>query len=175
MSHTDRSMNNDCDLRRFALAVYALDGVPAACVTLQDTAGVDVTVLLCAAFAAHRGRQLTGDDVRRLHDRVDAWHREVVEPLRTVRRRLTTGPAPAPAPATADLRRRLQELEIDAEMIELDVLDDALGQLPTRIGGNVTQAMYSVVSTAAGRELRDEERRAVDVIADAVAGCEVVR
>jgi hypothetical protein len=35
------------------------------------------------------------------------------------RRRLKTGPPPAPTPATSELRRKLQELEIEAELVEL--------------------------------------------------------
>jgi hypothetical protein len=43
----------------------------------------------------------------------------VVVPLRVLRQRLKTGPAPAPIPATDELRRKVQAVEIEAELIEL--------------------------------------------------------
>ena len=42
-------------LKSFALAVYGQDGVPAACLALQDGLGVDVNVVLFAAFVGAGG------------------------------------------------------------------------------------------------------------------------
>jgi uncharacterized protein (TIGR02444 family) len=113
-------------LKSFALAVYGRDGVPAACLALQDGLGVDVNVVLFAAFVgAVRGEVLTEADVAAAGARVGGWHRDVVVALRTVRRMLKGYPAPASGvAAAAELRGKLQGLEIEAEMIELGELNE---------------------------------------------------
>ena len=104
--------------------------------------------------------------------RVDAWHREVVRPLRAVRQRLKTGPAPAPNERTADLRRRLQQVEIDAELIELDQLSALIPVLaPMPASGSATErvaaAIETVIKTYTHTALDDRDRRAIDTIAGA--------
>jgi uncharacterized protein (TIGR02444 family) len=126
MSDTDKG---DA-LWRFALAVYQKPGVSDACLLLQDRYGCNVTLLLFAAWAgAERGVALEAEEMTVAAETVGAWHGEVVEPLRSVRRRLKHGPPPAPDAATGKLRARLQAIEIDAERIELETL---AGLLPDR-------------------------------------------
>ncbi|TFH85306.1 TIGR02444 family protein [Billgrantia azerbaijanica] len=101
----------DVPLWDFALALYARDGVEAACLMLQDEAGLDVCELLWHAWLYHHGALLAGEPpalaaVRR-------WQREVTLPLRTLRRRLK--PAARHAPGVADVRRELQRAELAAE------------------------------------------------------------
>jgi uncharacterized protein (TIGR02444 family) len=117
-------------LWRFALAVYQKPGVSDACLLLQDRYGCNVTLLLFAAWAgAEQGVVLRADEMAVALEAVGAWHGEVVEPLRAVRRRLKHGPAPAPDETTGKLRARLQAIEIEAERIELETL---AGFLPDR-------------------------------------------
>ncbi|MGF7208571.1 uncharacterized protein (TIGR02444 family) [Skermanella aerolata] len=117
-------------LWRFALEVYQKPGVSDACLLLQDRYGCNVTLLLFAAWAgAERGVALEAEEMTVAAETVGAWHGEIVEPLRTIRRRLKHGPRPAPDTATGKLRARLQAIEIDAERIELETL---AGLLPDR-------------------------------------------
>jgi len=117
-------------LWRFALAVYQKPGVSDACLLLQDRHGCNVTLLLFAAWAGAECKvALTADEFAAAGNAVGAWHGEVVEPLRAVRRRLKHGPRPAPDTATGKLRARLQAIEIEAERIELETL---AGFLPER-------------------------------------------
>lgn len=117
-------------LWRFALAVYQKPGVSDACLLLQDRHGCNVTLLLYAAWAAaEQGVALEPEEMAAAAETVAAWHGEVVEPLRAVRRRLKHGPPPAPDAATGKLRARLQAIEIDAERLELETL---AGLLPDR-------------------------------------------
>jgi uncharacterized protein (TIGR02444 family) len=117
-------------LWRFALAVYRKPGVSDACLLLQDRYGCNVTLLLFAAWAGAECRVLlTAGEIAAANEAVGAWHGEVVEPLRAVRRRLKHGPPPAPDTATGKLRARLQAIEIEAERIELETL---AGFLPER-------------------------------------------
>jgi uncharacterized protein (TIGR02444 family) len=133
-------------LWRFALAVYQKPGVSDACLLLQDRYGCNVTLLLFAAWAgAEQGVVLTADEMAAAVGTVGAWHGEVVEPLRAVRRRLKHGPAPAPDKATGKLRARLQAIEIEAERIELETL---AGFLPDRRDGSGRDGSGIVAITA---------------------------
>ncbi len=167
------SVESRDDLRRFALAVYAADGVPAACLLLQNRLDLDVNLVLFAAYigAAH-DRSLTETALTIAQERVRDWHSEVVRPLRAVRQRLKNGPSPAPTPATIELRRKLHDLEIESELIELDELDDVAANVggPTVTGEPAQRAAagITVVAVAAAeRDLDDTELEAVSVIAAA--------
>jgi uncharacterized protein (TIGR02444 family) len=96
------SGSGDTDLfKRFALELYSRTGVADACLDLQNRHDLDANVVLFAAFAGAVQRQtLTNADLDLAHRRVDAWHQEVVRPMRAVRQRLKTGPVPAPNEAT---------------------------------------------------------------------------
>ncbi|TCT06078.1 TIGR02444 family protein [Aquabacter spiritensis] len=160
-------------LRDYAVALYGRAGVSAACLLLQERTGLDVNVLLFAAWmGAARGHALAPAEAGQAEALVRDWHREVVRPLRAVRRRLKTGPAPAPSEATARLREKLQGLEISAELVELDELGrfgEALAPAaPDGAGRDKAAAgMIAVVAAAAGRALETEEKDAVDIIARA--------
>ncbi len=160
-------------LKDYALALYGREGVSAACLLLQERTGLDVNLLLFAAWmGAHRGYPLDEQEVLQARGKVADWHAEIVRPLRAVRRRLKTGPLPAPSQATAQLREKLQGLEISAELIELEELS-ALGQtLPAKPRAGTprdmaTAGMTRVVAIAAKRDLDTEEEAAVAFIAHA--------
>lgn len=159
-------------LTEHALALYAREGVSAACLLLQERTGLDVNVLLFAAWmGAARGKALGPKEVDEAQARVADWHNEVVRPLRAVRRRLKTGPAPAPSEKTARLREKLQRLEIAAEIVELEelgALGTQLGAAPAKSPCDMAAAgMLAVVEAAAGRAVETDERDAVDLIARA--------
>ena len=67
----------------FALALYARPGVEAACLHLQDDAGVDVTELLWRCWLYRHGLA-TGE----APEAVRRWQAEVTAPLRRLRRAL---------------------------------------------------------------------------------------
>jgi uncharacterized protein (TIGR02444 family) len=167
------SGSND-SLSRFALELYRREGVADACLSLQNRHDLDVNLVLFAAFiGAARRQELTISDLEHAHRRVDAWHGEVVRPLRAVRQRLKTGPAPAPDEATTALRGKLAQLEIEAEIIELDQLGTLAAQMdaPRSTGSTRTAvecaaaAIELVVRTHAGAALDDQDRAAIDLIA----------
>jgi uncharacterized protein (TIGR02444 family) len=154
-------------LSDFALGVYAADGVSGACLALQDRLDVDVNVVLFAAYlGAVRAERLTDAGLGTALDRVGSWHREVVRPLRLVRRRLKVHPAPA----AGQLRADLQRLEIDAEMIELAELGAlAVDEARPSASGTPAERAAAAIATVVGGELDAELRTAVDVIASAAA------
>ncbi len=168
------SRPSDTDLfTRFALQLYRRAGVADACLDLQNRHDVDVNVVLFAAFVGAVRRQgLTADDLDLAHRRVEAWHHEVVRPLRAVRQRLKTGPSPAPNDATGSLRRKLAQLEIEAEVIELGQLGALVSEpeAPRSTGGaaeSATAAIETVIMTQTGIALNEKDREAIAAIAAA--------
>jgi uncharacterized protein (TIGR02444 family) len=159
----------------FALDVHETDDVPHAAVLLQDQCGVDVDVLLFAAFVgAVQGRAFGREHLAVALERVGPWQRDVVEPLRAVRRRLKEGPPPAPGTRTSALRERIKQIELDAEMIELAELADVATRLDASTADGdaierATAAMTLVVRTSVGREPTTAETAAIDVMAHAAA------
>jgi uncharacterized protein (TIGR02444 family) len=164
-------------LSGFALELYRREGVADACLSLQNRHDLDVNLVLFAAFiGAVQRQELTVADLEQAHGRVDAWHREVVRPLRAVRQRLKTGPAPAPNEATTALRGKLAQLEIEAEIIELDHLGVLVAHTdvprstdsPGTAAECAAAAIELVVRThasAAPDALDDQDRAAIDLIA----------
>ena len=108
----------------FALDYYRRAGVAPACLILQDVGGVDVNVLIYLLWrAAARGEAVPDTAAAEADAVVAAWREEIVEPLRSLRRRLKSGPPPAPCSASEALRGRIKAAEIEAEHIELDMLE----------------------------------------------------
>ncbi len=103
-----RARLRDAPLWEFALALYGRDGVEAACLELQDEAGVDVCELLWHCWLYHHG--LACDECP---DPVRRWQRQVTAPLRHLRRQLK--PEAGQREAVAALRRTLQQAELQAE------------------------------------------------------------
>jgi uncharacterized protein (TIGR02444 family) len=157
--------------KRFALALYGSEGVADACLDLQNRHDLDVNMVLFGAFVgAVRRQTLTIADLDLAHRRVAAWHREVVRPLRAVRQRLKTGPAPAPNEATGGLRRKLSQLEIEAEVMELDQLGALIPELYSHRSTSsaaecAAAAIETVIKTHTGIALNDEDRQAIGTIA----------
>ncbi|WP_280547098.1 MULTISPECIES: TIGR02444 family protein [unclassified Halomonas] len=120
----------DAPLWEFALALYGRDGVEAACLVLQDEAGVDVCELLWHCWLYQHGLACDAcpDPVRR-------WQRRVTIPLRRLRRELK--PEAQESESVAALRRTLQQAELQAEREALSRLErlafesDRLSALPS--------------------------------------------
>jgi uncharacterized protein (TIGR02444 family) len=99
----------------FSLAVYAAPSVAEACLRAQDQHGLDVNLILWAAWVGASGHRLTGGELAAAAGATDAWRREVVQPLRSVRRRLKNSPYPVPDAAAQALRDQVKAAELDAE------------------------------------------------------------
>lgn len=160
------------EFRRFALAIYEEDGVSTATLVIQNRCDVDVNVLLLAAYVgAVRGCAVRDDDVAAATNRVGAWQRDVVVPLRAVRTRLKAGPPPAPSAVTAELRDRVKALELDAELIELAELESFLaGRALTPVSGTPAEQAIAAMTTVTRGVGGIEVREAISVIAAAAAG-----
>lgn len=100
------------DLWSFASYCYARPGVERTCLRLQDE-GADVCLLLCALWLERR--KVTCDAARldRLRNIAEPWQRQVVQPLRELRRGWKTDSVNDPAQAR--LREQVKALELEAE------------------------------------------------------------
>ncbi len=103
----------------FSLELYGRPGVEAACLTLQDGHGLDVNLVLLAAWTACAGRPLAPPLARRLRALGDDHQARIMQPLRQARRALKDAEiVGALAPIAADRRRALLALELDLERLE---------------------------------------------------------
>jgi uncharacterized protein (TIGR02444 family) len=122
------------DIWTFATTVHARPGVDGAFIDLQDRRGLDVTAAVLGMWAgAVCGHRFSEDACATMAATAGRWQAEVVAPLRTVRRRLKTGPAPAPSDATAVLRRAVAEVELAAERLILERLAADGGLVPRAV------------------------------------------
>lgn len=98
----------------WSVEIYARPGVAEACLALQDLRGVDVNLLLLGLWLATRGRTLPPETAATLAEQAATWQREVVRPLRDVRRGLKRREGD---PAVAALRREVAAVEQAAERL----------------------------------------------------------
>lgn len=111
----------------FSLRVYGSDGVPEACLVLQERHRIDVNVLLYCCWLGASGRGALDDrEIAAVRRTVDAWHRDVVRAVRAVRQRLKGGFGEAPVELSEPLRRRIAKIEVDLEHVEQLMLAGSL-------------------------------------------------
>lgn len=114
---------------QFSLRIYAQEGVPPACLHLQDTHGVDVNVLLLALYAGLRDDRYVGaDQVASLDAAIREQRETVVRPLREIRRLLKPHPF---GPDSEPLRTAIKKAELVAEQFEQLCLARRAATLPS--------------------------------------------
>ncbi len=103
----------------FSLETYGREGVPEACLALQEAHGVDVNVILFCCWLGQTGRgRLEQAETEAMCGAVAEWHAVAVRGVRTVRQRLKGGMPPAPIALSEPLRRRLAAIEVALEHVE---------------------------------------------------------
>ncbi|HEX3522097.1 MAG TPA: TIGR02444 family protein [Stellaceae bacterium] len=106
--------SEDEALWRFSLAFYEQQGVAGALIALQDRDGFDVNLVLFALWLGISGRGLLSGDALAAADRVAGELRsEIVEPLRSLRRKLRHNPDDD----VRRLREGVKALEIASEKL----------------------------------------------------------
>jgi uncharacterized protein (TIGR02444 family) len=149
-------------LQEFAFAYYAQAGIATALVSLQDRECLDVCLALYALWHGVSGRGRIDDRQLAVADRaVRVIRRELIEPLRAVRRRAGRDPDAA----IARLRASLAATEIEIEKIALQRLsalaglpDDACGRDARIAAAHANLALClgpGAVSSAEAAILRD--------------------
>ena len=100
----------------YSIAVYSLDGVASACLVLQDRFGLDVNLLLYAAWLAQQEQRLSHDHLAGAEALISEWREDMIKPLRALRQRwrqLTD---------VAVMRDEIKSLELRAERHQQDVM-----------------------------------------------------
>jgi len=111
----------------FSLRVHDNDGVPAACIALQERRGIDVNLLLFSAWIGESGRGLLAEsDLEAALAASAAWNREIVCAIRAVRNRLKGGMPPIPSERSDVLRKMILEIEVRSEHLEQIALAGAV-------------------------------------------------
>ena len=109
----------------FTLSVYQKEGVSPACIALQDRLGLDVNFILLCLYAGTRGRALDAGDFSRLEERAAPWRKNVIHPLRGVRRWLKEQQLLEKGPSD-QLRRGVLGYEIESEGVQQRLMEGAL-------------------------------------------------
>ena len=160
------------DLWAAMCRAYAMPGIAQACLELQGRYELDVPLFLAVLQAVKKGSRIDIDAIRSLDELCGQWRMEVVRPLRAIRVRLKANPWMESHTPAVPFRSTLKALELDAEKLQVAVLDEAIAGLPldeihedkrTRIG----IAAHMVLEHFAGRTLPEKVPQA-DLIADAV-------
>ncbi len=118
----------------FSLAVYGRPGVPPACLTLQDSGGADVNVVLFALFLGRSGRVIDAQTAGRIAGTIEPWRANIVAVLREARRALKEPPAPFEGPAVDHLRKNVKAAELEAERIQQEMLFVSFSRDATGVG-----------------------------------------
>ncbi len=106
-------------LWEFALTLYEVETVKQACLSIQARYGLSISLLLGSIWAGANGYgRLGATELETAIRRGMEWHREIIEPLRALRRRLRQQPPQGLERRTERLRHRLLEQELEAERIE---------------------------------------------------------
>lgn len=145
------------ELWDFSLRLYGVPDVAKACLALQDECGVDVPILLFAAWLTKRSVVIGEGEVAQIDMLLRDWRASVVEPLRGVRRWLKSGPLPVFATSVQALREDVKRIELNSEKIELQALEEKGRELmaASRPSGSPQENCLTVLRYFADGELEE--------------------
>jgi uncharacterized protein (TIGR02444 family) len=140
VNSTDADADRADAFWRFSLDFYGRPGVAAACLALQDGHDRDVNLVLFACWVGISGR---GRLTRAAFDAAEAdiapWRRSVTDPLRALRRRMTS------EADAADLYGALKAAELAAERVAQNRLETkAPDRIESSAAGRVTDAIANL-------------------------------
>ncbi|MCR5877980.1 TIGR02444 family protein [Phenylobacterium sp. J367] len=132
----------------WALEAYAREGVPDACLALQDEHGQNTPYLLWAVWAEAQDPEL----LRTAADAARRWDAQAVSPLRAVRRAIKAPCPPVDDAAREALREDVKAAELRAERLLLETL---AGLSRGELGGAPALTALKAASRAWGRPAPD--------------------
>ena len=127
-------------LWEWTLRAYGRDGVPEACLALQDAHGQNTSLLLWAVWAEAADPDLLARAAEAAH----RWEATALAPLRAVRRALKPALPPVSDKAREGLRDDVKAAELRAERVLMETLE-AMGK---RQGGAHALAALEAASKA---------------------------
>lgn len=119
----------------FSVKTYGGEGVPEACLNLQNKQGLDVNMLLfCCWYGLIRGRIEPAQLSQVLNDS-ERWAEQVVRPLRGARswmKKDALDELALPSDAVMALREKIKSNELAAEKIQQEFLESMVSQQQAR-------------------------------------------
>lgn len=107
----------------FSLQVYADPIVAEACLELQDTYDADVNVVLFVLWHGVNHYRFDTRTLEAIDQRIGPWRRQIVQPLRVVRRALREAPESWLQPEAENLRHEIKRGELEAERLQQTMLE----------------------------------------------------
>lgn len=151
MSADTKQYNIDDEARRlweFALALYEVESVKQACLSIQARYGLSISLLLGAIWTGANGYgRLGATELETAIRRSMEWHREIIEPLRALCRRLRQHPPQGLERQAERLRHRLLEQELEAERVEQRLFLEDFP--PGRLAASVDERWRDAAANAA--------------------------
>jgi uncharacterized protein (TIGR02444 family) len=126
----------------FSTALYAAPGVEAACLDLQERFGADVNLALFCVWAG----PLDAAGLARAAAAAAPVQRDLVLPLRAMRRALARGGEEAP------LRAAVKAAELEAERLELARLAAAAPPAPERAARTAARGNLALYAASLGAD-----------------------
>ncbi len=131
----------------FSVRSYRTDGVPAACLELQNKSGADVNALLfCCWLGATRG-EIQTDTYNTVMTFSNNWADHVVRPLRSVRSWMKTSGCSdplLPEETCMALRERIKRVEFESEQLQENVMQSMVESIPLASLSNSEQIRAAV-------------------------------
>lgn len=109
--------------------VYARRGVADSLISAQDSAGLNVNIVLWICWTATKFEDIPDPVMRSAIEAVDEWHSNVTTLLRKARRGAKPFEKQSGFEKAAALRESVKGIELDAERIEIDILEDLATRL----------------------------------------------
>ena len=123
-SVSQTSLESARSLWDYAVDIYGRPGMSDLCLTFQDDYGADVSIILFIGWCSAQGIRIDDRLLNRVEQSVGVWNRDVVAPLREMRRELKLDSRGITRKKVSDFREMLKALELEAEHLELNALAD---------------------------------------------------
>lgn len=152
----------------FAVAIYEMAGVKPACLSIQARYGLSISTLLGCIWAGAEGYgRLGATEMETAIRRAVEWHREIIQPMRSLRRRLRQAPPAGLEERTENLRREVLAQELEAERIEQRLLleDFVVPAMPAAAEGERWKDAVDNAALYTRKSCPRPESEAIDALA----------
>jgi uncharacterized protein (TIGR02444 family) len=130
----------------FSLAFYSRERVSAACLSLQNRRGADVNILLFCCWLATLGLKLEPAGMHAANAAVEAWRRDVLEPLRGARRTVSDQFPEIAKSDRQSIKHGILSVELECERLAQEkIANAATGHVVTEEAATALQIASAVL------------------------------
>ena len=116
----------DSNFWNYSLQIYGLPDVEQYCLTLQDTYGANINILLYCCWMAEQQCALDEQQISAIMSSSQDWQGRIVKPLREARRAMSEDVMLMPAELYQQTKDHLREMELNVEHMEQIHIEKAL-------------------------------------------------